>query len=73
MQVSTTTLNESFIGRQFDHQFLAELPEGVDPCGEQGEYQTFVTDGPGFHHPVAVTGDRIARRGDAVYKDLLPA
>ena len=73
VQVSTTKLDERFIGRQFDHQLLAELPEGVDPCGEEGEYQTFVTDGPGFRHPVAVTGERIARRGDAVYKDLLPA
>ncbi|MEQ3554146.1 ATP-binding protein [Pseudonocardia nematodicida] len=42
-------------GRPFDHDLLAALPEGVDPCGENGEFHTFVTRGPGFAHEVPVT------------------
>lgn len=42
------------LGRPFDHALLAELPETADPCGENGEFHTFVTDGPGFAAPVAV-------------------
>jgi uncharacterized protein (TIGR00290 family) len=41
-------------GRWFDARFLADLPEGVDPCGERGEFHTFVVDGPGFAHAVEV-------------------
>ena len=44
----------SLAGRAFDHAFLDALPAGVDPCGENGEFHTFVTDGPGFAHPVPV-------------------
>jgi uncharacterized protein (TIGR00290 family) len=41
-------------GRWWDEELLRDLPAGVDPCGENGEFHTFVTDGPGFAHPVAV-------------------
>ena len=46
-------LGQEFCGREFDAAFLADLPEGVDACGENGEFHTFVYDGPGFAHPVA--------------------
>ena len=72
-QVATTRLPEAFLGRVFDDAFLADLPEGVDPCGEAGEFQTFVWDGPMFRHPVAFGGERIARRGDSAWLDLVPA
>ncbi|WP_433802514.1 ATP-binding protein [Actinomycetospora sp. CA-084318] len=46
------------VGRTWDEHLLADLPPGVDPCGENGEFHTFVTDGPGFAHPVdVVVGD----------------
>ncbi|MFY0599990.1 MAG: diphthine--ammonia ligase [Cyclobacteriaceae bacterium] len=45
-------LNESFAGRVIDHEFLKDLPKGVDPCGENGEFHTFVFDGPIFKHPI---------------------
>ena len=45
-------LGESFIGRHIDRDFLDDLPEGVDICGENGEYHTFCYDGPIFRHPV---------------------
>jgi diphthine-ammonia ligase len=48
-------LDDHFCGRQYDAQFLADLPDGVDACGENGEFHTLVYDGPNFHVPVAVT------------------
>lgn len=46
-------LDPSFLGRDFDHALLAEMPAGCDPCGENGEFHTFVSDGPAFDSPVA--------------------
>lgn len=47
-------LGDEFCGREFDAAFLASLPAGVDACGENGEFHTFVYDGPTFGHPVGV-------------------
>lgn len=44
--VNARVLDASFVGREYDAQFLADLPRGVDPCGENGEFHTFVYDGP---------------------------
>jgi uncharacterized protein (TIGR00290 family) len=52
--VDDDALDESFVGRQFDQGFLADLPASVDPCGEHGEFHTFVRDGPGFEDAVDV-------------------
>lgn len=46
-------LDESFVGVEFNQQFIKSLPEGVDRCGENGEFHTFVYDGPNFKHPVS--------------------
>lgn len=51
--VNGTYLGGEFCGREFDASFLADLPEGVDACGENGEFHTFVYDGPAFKRPVA--------------------
>ncbi len=51
--VDARRLDASFCGREFDAAFLADLPVGVDACGEHGEFHTFVYDGPSFAHPVA--------------------
>jgi uncharacterized protein (TIGR00290 family) len=62
--VDTRQLDPGFVGRQFDHAFLDELPPQVDACGEQGEFHTFVYDGPGFTQPIDVdVGDLIERDG----------
>jgi diphthamide synthase (EF-2-diphthine--ammonia ligase) len=45
-------LDKSFVGRELNEEFLNDLPEGVDPCGENGEFHTFVYDGPGIKNPV---------------------
>lgn len=60
-------------GRIWDADLLAELPEGVDPCGERGEFHTFVTDGPMFERPVEVLPGEVVERGGFVFADLLPA
>ncbi len=66
-------LGESFAGRLFDAAFVADLPAGVDHCGENGEFHTFVFDGPRFRAPVAHTVTRVVRHdakhawGDATY------
>jgi uncharacterized protein (TIGR00290 family) len=54
-------LTEDFCGREFDEKFLADLPAGVDACGENGEFHTFVYDGPAFAKPVAFKRDQVLR------------
>ena len=52
---------------------LADLPPAVDPCGENGEFHTFVSDGPIFGKPVAVRAGEVVTRDGFVFADLLPA
>lgn len=55
-------LGEEFVGRDYDESFLADLPSNVDPCGENGEFHTFVWDGPIFDSPVHVKrGEKVLR------------
>ena len=65
-------LGREFAGRQWDAALLAELPAGIDPCGENGEFHTFVSDGPGFSEPVEVRPGKVVERGGFVFADLLP-
>jgi diphthamide synthase (EF-2-diphthine--ammonia ligase) len=65
-------LDPSFAGRSFDDTLLADLPEGVDPCGENGEFHTFCHDGPMFDRPIGVrVGEQVERDG-FWFADLLP-
>lgn len=62
--VDTRQLGASFAGREFDKSFLDDLPAGVDPCGENGEFHTFVYDGPIFKKRIEVeVGRRVLRDG----------
>jgi uncharacterized protein (TIGR00290 family) len=71
--VDPRVLDASFAGRELDPSFFADLPPGVDPCGENGEFHTFVFDGPIFKTPIAVrTGETVLRDGFC-FCDLLPA
>ena len=71
--VDTTQLDGSFANRRFDDSFLAELPASVDPCGERGEFHTFVSDGPGYTAPVEYTvGETVLRDERFAYCDLIP-
>lgn len=65
--VNAKLLDESFAGRVIDKQFLADLPDGVDPCGENGEFHTFVFDGPIFKNPVDF------RIGEKMLRNYAPA
>jgi uncharacterized protein (TIGR00290 family) len=58
--VSSDKLDKTFAGRQFDLEFLNELPSSVDPCGENGEFHTFVYDGPIFSKPIPVEIGKIS-------------
>jgi uncharacterized protein (TIGR00290 family) len=71
--VDPRVLPASFAGRAFDEALLADLPEGVDPCGERGEFHTFAWDGPMFDAPVHVRTGEVVERDGFVFADLLPA
>ena len=71
--VDPKALPPEFAGRRYSSQLLAELPAGVDPCGENGEFHTFVNDSPDFAKPIAVKpGERVERDG-FWFADVLPA
>ena len=69
--VDTAQLDARFAGRSFDRQLLEDLPATADPCGERGEFHTFVWDGPGFDQPIPIrVGDTVERDG-FLFADLL--
>ncbi|KXF80351.1 Dph6-related ATP pyrophosphatase [Enterovibrio coralii] len=81
--VDGSKLSKDFVGRELDQAFLDSLPEGVDPCGENGEFHTFVYDGPDFKQPVAFTkgevvtkkyaGNQIPDHPGYHFQELIPA
>lgn len=60
--VNCNMLDNSFIGRQYDKEFLNNLPEDVDPCGENGEFHTFVYDAPNFQYPIPFKKGTVVER-----------
>ena len=72
--VDTQALPADFAGREYDEALLRNLPASVDPCGENGEFHTFVHAGPLFKTPIAFQrGERVLREQRFSYCDLLPA
>ncbi len=71
--VDPKQLDPRFAGRAYDDALLDELPADVDPCGENGEFHTYVHDGPIFRRPVPIIAGEIVERGGFVFADLLPA
>lgn len=69
--VDTEALDSSFAGRPFDADLLRDLPPGVDPCGENGEFHTFVHAGPVLSVPVPCQAGALEDRGRFVYRDLV--
>lgn len=63
VSINAKVLDKSFLGREIDQDFINELPDGVDPCGENGEYHTFCFDGPIFKYPVKF------EKGAKVYRE----
>jgi len=69
--VDMRVLGPSFAGREFNATMLADLPNGVDPCGENGEFHTCVCDGPMFNGPVRLDVGRLEKRDPFAWADLL--
>ena len=70
--VDPAKLSRQFVGRVLDESFLSELPPEVDPCGENGEFHTFVFDGPEFHRPIPFSFGEIVMRDGFWFADLVP-
>ena len=70
--VDPKKLARTFAGRRFDHTFLDELPQDVDPCGENGEFHTCVLAGPMFREPLRAAVGEIVERDGFVFADLVP-
>jgi diphthamide synthase (EF-2-diphthine--ammonia ligase) len=68
--VDPRQLPGEFAGRPFDAKLLSELPPGVDPCGERGEFHTFVWDAPGFRSPLNIELGQIVERDGFVFCDV---
>jgi uncharacterized protein (TIGR00290 family) len=68
--VDTRVLEASFVGREFDRRLLADLPEGIDPCGERGEFHSCVYAGPMFTAPLSLATGEEVRRDPFVWVDL---
>jgi uncharacterized protein (TIGR00290 family) len=71
--VDAKALDRSFAGRELDEAFFRDLPATADPCGENGEFHTFVFEGPIFRQPIPVRLGEIVERDSFIYCDLLPA
>jgi uncharacterized protein (TIGR00290 family) len=70
--VDAKALDPSFAGRELDESFFRDLPPRADPCGENGEFHTFVFDGPIFHSPIPIRTGEVGNRDGFVFCDLLP-
>jgi len=70
--VDPKVLDPSFAGRELNDSFFRDLPPNADPCGENGEFHTFVFDGPIFRWPLAVRTGAVVHRDGFVFCDLMP-
>jgi len=71
--VDTQQLDARFLGREFDAQFIDDLPAGADPCGEKGEFHSFVYAGPMLSQEIPVLLGETVVRDQFVFADLMPA
>ena len=71
--IDTKALDPAFAGREFDRALLEDLPRSTDPCGENGEFHTFVYDGPMFRRPLAVASGEQRNIDGFIYTDLFSA
>ncbi len=70
--VNPKQISQEFVGREYNASFLDGLPEGVDPCGEYGEFHSFAFAGPMFQNQIEVTVGETVHRDGFVFTDLLP-
>jgi uncharacterized protein (TIGR00290 family) len=70
--IDSKVLDPSFAGRELDASFFRDLPPHADPCGENGEFHTFVFDAPIFQSPIPVRTGEVVNRDGFIFCDLLP-
>ena len=70
--IDPNVLDRAFAGRDWDASLIRDLPEGTDPCGENGEFHTFVYDAPVFSAPIPLRVGEVVERGGFIFADLLP-
>jgi uncharacterized protein (TIGR00290 family) len=70
--IDTGQLDDSFVGREIDQRFVDELPSGVDPCGENGEFHSYTCAGPLFDREIPVSRGEIVRKDSFLFCDLIP-
>jgi diphthamide synthase (EF-2-diphthine--ammonia ligase) len=70
--VDTSKLDRSFVGREFDETLLADLPAAVDPCGERGEFHSFVYAGPILKTAIPISLGETIVQGQFVFADVIP-
>jgi uncharacterized protein (TIGR00290 family) len=70
--INPKQIDKEFIGREFDKSFLDSLPESIDPCGENGEFHSFVFDAPMFKEEIKIMVGDIVHRDDFIFADILP-
>lgn len=70
--VDPAKLDRSYAGREFDSDFICDLPSGTDPCGENGEFHTFVYDAPVFSRPIDVRQGDVVEREGFIFADFAP-
>lgn len=68
--VDPKKLDISFVGRKFDQDFLKDLPKGIDPCGEHGEFHTFVYAAPLFRNPINISLGEVVERDGFAFADI---
>jgi uncharacterized protein (TIGR00290 family) len=70
--IDAAKLDRSYVARDYDTEFIRDLPPGIDPCGENGEFHTFVYDAPVFSRPIDIEPGAIVEREGFVFADLVP-
>lgn len=70
--VDPKRLTKEFAGREYNESFLNDIPAGVDPCGENGEFHSFAFEGPMFQNPIEIKLGEIVHRDGFVFADILP-
>jgi len=70
--VDPAKLQKSFAGRDYDLRLLEALPPAIDPCGENGEFHTFVYNAPVFSNPISVRTGEVVERDGFIFADVLP-
>ena len=71
--VDPKQIDPSFVGREYTTQFLSDLPDSADPCGENGEFHSFVYDAPIFKQPISVEVTEVVERDGFVFADVVPS